>query len=128
MGLNVLVIDDNSTSIYILKRILFKTGYDIELFTAVEGEEALGFLQNEEQTYPDLIFVDINMPQMDGWEFIEGYVINSFDLNPTVIYMLSASDRENDIFKVKSIDCVAGYLVKYPTVDEMKELIDRHFK
>ena len=69
----ILLVDDDETSNF-LNELLIK-GMDIveEVSIASNGQEALNYLENESGSFPQLIFLDLNMPVMDGFEFLEAF-------------------------------------------------------
>lgn len=124
--LRVLVIDDdhinNFTVGAMLKRVPFVDEYEI----TNGGAKALAFLKEVNQTeqFPTTIFVDINMPEMDGYEFLKHY---EEDFMPnhksTKVHMLSSSISEVDISKSLSYESVSEYVTKPLTRMKLKELI-----
>lgn len=125
----ICVIDDDDIYKYAVKRAVKVNKLTNKIITFSNGEEALDFLEdnlNEKDNIPDIIFLDINMPIMDGFEFIEEYI----KLKPSVgkkitIYMVSSSIDEADIKKAKSISEVSDYLLKPIKPKELSELINR---
>jgi len=92
----------------------------IELISS--GIEALGKLENNE--VPDFIFIDINMPQMDGWQFLEAVAAKKLiDTNQTLIYMLSSSVDTRDVHRAKQLPLVAGFVSKPLSHDTIVKLI-----
>lgn len=82
----VLCINDNEITLWIQKQILKKSGASNEVVTASNGMEGLNYCkslinenQNNSETYPGLILLDLHMPVMDGWEFLHHY---SKDIHP----------------------------------------------
>jgi CheY-like chemotaxis protein len=89
------------------------------------GQEALEYLadlQSSGQDFPQLILVDINMPILNGWEFLTAYETLQAP-NPVHIYMLSSSVYENDIEKAKSFKTVQGFISKPLSIDRLTELL-----
>lgn len=106
----ILIIDDDLVDAMTIKRA-FK---DIDVTNRIDlvgnGEEALEFLRNEENERPALIFLDLNMPKMNGIEFLR--ILRQDDqLNMIPVIILTTSKDEHD--KVDSFKLgIAGYIVK----------------
>ena len=99
--LNLLVIDDDDINIFIIKKIVEKTGFDIEMVARNNGQQAIDYLKetiSQNKTLPRLVLIDINMPVMNGWEFIEAYETLGIE-QQVDMYILSSSVYENDIEK-----------------------------
>ena len=118
-----MIVDDDETDRYLLKRTLKKENIEGEIFEATNGKEALDFLTNIKENIekygddfpPILIFLDINMPIMGGFEFLEEYskfFETKKDYISSVFTMYTSSEREEDKQKVSSYDFVKGYIVK----------------
>jgi CheY-like chemotaxis protein len=123
--INLLVIDDDDINIFIIKKIVEKTGFDINMVSKSNGQQAIDYLQHtidNHQPLPNLILIDINMPVMNGWEFIEAY--QSLGITaPVDLYILSSSVYENDIEKTKSYTSVKGFISKPLSMERLTELI-----
>ena len=105
----VLLVDDNESDNFIHKKILEKSGIANYIEIAMNGQEALDFLtttgicghQDGVFCQPELIFLDINMPVMDGWEFLEEYQkLEQCQKGKIVFIMLTTSFNPAD--KVKA--------------------------
>lgn len=120
MQLNkVLIIDDSEADQFLASSTIKKFDPNIEIFTAYDGEEALELLdQMSEQ--PDAIFLDINMPVMDGHEFLKAY--SQKNTHAAVVIMLTSSDQTKDTESASAYDFVKKYLTKPLTVDHMQEI------
>lgn len=135
MKYSVLITDDSEEDRFLLKRFLKKTGLDISIAEAQHGEEAIDFLTRFDEKYahlhPDIsaplvVFLDVNMPIMNGWEFLEEFHARATDvqLRPTVCVMYSTSEMHEDIARSGQYDCVVTYVVKGDySVDQLKQTL-----
>jgi CheY-like chemotaxis protein len=92
-----------------------------------DGEEALSFLNKEalnKQNLPDVIFLDVNMPLMDGWEFMNVYKeVKKLLTKDIKIYMASSSIDDRDKAKAESIQDIDDFIVKPIEEEKLKELL-----
>ena len=134
MSYSILIIDDSEEDRYLLKRYLRKSGLDVTIAEAGNGEEALAFLTNYEEYKekfpgiepPLVVFLDINMPIMNGWEFLEEFYVKQeeIELKPTVVVMYSTSEQDEEKARIAKFDCVRSYVVKGSyTPEGLKETI-----
>ncbi|WP_025741586.1 response regulator [Aquimarina pacifica] len=108
MSLNFLLIDDDEIERLKFARVLQKNNYPHSIVEAKNGEEALEILAQKEQ--PDLIFLDLNMPKMNGLEFLRELKSNA-DLRYIPVIILSTSNNHQDLKEAYKIGA-AGYIVK----------------
>ena len=124
--INLLVIDDDDINIFIIKKIVEKTGYEAKMVAKTNGQLAIDYLKElieTQQVFPDLILIDINMPVLNGWEFLEAY--DKLGLEKEVdMYMLSSSVYENDIEKAKTYKTVKGFISKPLSIERLIELFE----
>lgn len=109
--IKVLAIDDDDTLLFIMKRFLNKTGRVSEIRTASNGQEGLKVLEDDSWV-PDLIFLDINMPVMNGWDFLE--IFNEMrpgNFNGSIV-MLSSSTMDVEVEDAKKNVRVHSYMSK----------------
>lgn len=103
----VYVIDDDKIYHFLLKSLLKQNGIDVESNFFVNGEDAIDHIKNNHSRdmLPDLILLDVNMPIMDGWQFLDEFTkfANELDKEP-IIYMISSSNNEVDINRAKEFD------------------------
>lgn len=123
--IKLLVIDDDDINIFIIKKIVEKTGYNVEMISKTNGQIAIDYLAgvvSSAEQLPQLILIDINMPVLNGWEFLEAYeklgIAQSVDM-----YMLSSSVYENDIEKAKTYSTVKGFISKPLSIERLTELL-----
>jgi CheY-like chemotaxis protein len=124
--IDLLVIDDDDINIFIIKKIVEKTGYDINMVSKTNGQLAIDHLNTileNNETFPQLILIDINMPVLNGWEFLEAY--DKLNIPEKVdMYMLSSSVYENDIEKAKTYKKVKGFISKPLSINRLIELFN----
>lgn len=120
-----LLIDDDPAANYIHKRSLEKLDLFEEIVSVESGEDALGYLLENEP--PNLIFLDINMPGINGWEFIEEYKKLPHEYQQTVmVLMLTTSTYPDDLEKAIDTNQVKEFMNKPLTIDLAREVITKH--
>lgn len=117
-----LIIDDSEMDIMLNKMILQNTNFAKKVLSADSASSALQLLQ-QEIDFPEVIFLDINMPGMDGFEFLEKFESLPNDLRKGCkIAIISSSEDLEDIEKAKEFTSVIKYLVKPLEMDELKKI------
>ncbi|MFB9055571.1 response regulator [Mariniflexile ostreae] len=124
----VLLIDDNSIDNYINQYIVEKANVAKTITIKSSPIEALEYLKNKEDQYPELIFLDIKMPEMDGFGFLEifGKFMEEKKIN-THIIMLTSSHNVADIEKSNNNPYVKKYLIKPLDTNKLGELLKEFF-
>ncbi len=107
----VLLIDDDPIQNLINSKMIKKVNPNIELSVAENGQEAADSCFTNDQNLPETIFLDINMPIMDGWEFLDFLSGSNLEARPN-IYMLSSSVSPEDVKKSESNPLVKGFITK----------------
>jgi CheY-like chemotaxis protein len=111
---NLLLVEDDEVDIQGLKRAFAKSRIGNPITVARDGIEALEFLRGEngrpKLPKPHLILLDLNMPRMNGLEFLEAIRADE-DLKSTVVFMITTSKAEEDKTRAYAQN-VAGYIVK----------------
>jgi len=125
----VCLIDDDNIYQYTARVILESTGLAKHIQSFYNGSDAISYFTDPEnfvsETLPDVIFLDINMPVMDGWEFLEEYGKFYGNLpKPITIYMVSSSVNSSDMQKSRSYKAVSDYLVKPVSRSKYQELME----
>src|SRR5690554_1925294 len=128
---NVLLIDDSESDNFYHLRKIKKMGISDNIHTCFSGQEALNYLKSElEGTHPQptLIFLDINMPGMNGWEFLEEYEkLELAQKGEVVLTMLSNSIDPRDQEKAGKYNSVKGYYSKPLSESALTSILDNHF-
>jgi CheY-like chemotaxis protein len=119
---NILVVEDDKSSAFLLQLLLREMELVEVISFAVNGEEALDYLHRIKDnggSYPEYIFLDINMPVMDGFEFLEKYRKAGFiGEPPTEIIVLSSSKHRKDMLRAQELG-IYHYLNKPISEEEV---------
>jgi len=111
---SILLIEDDELDVISVQRSLNKIGGDHRLFTAYNGIEALSILKGEgemdKNELPDIILLDINMPKMNGIEFLQELRKNK-KFDNIRIFVMTTSNEENDRVATEKLG-VSGYYIK----------------
>jgi CheY-like chemotaxis protein len=122
----VMLVDDNDTDNFISKRIIELTKFAKRTEIKNSGKSALQYLESEQNNdinLPDLIFLDINMPIVDGFVFL--YEFEKFPDNikkKCKVIILSSSDNKRDIDKIVNNNYVIKFITKPLTDEVLKEV------
>jgi len=132
----ILLVDDAEATNYFSNFIIEEADCAVHVKTKQTAKAALNYLADSGHLteplntlpFPDLIFLDINMPAMDGWEFLERYKLieNNFPTKPTII-MLSTSLNPDDKIKALNIPEVADFQNKPISVEMIHEILNKYF-
>jgi CheY-like chemotaxis protein len=112
----VCVVDDDAVYQFVIRSQIESYGLARKILVFSDGELAISFLketmENTEEL-PDIILLDLNMPIMDGWEFLDEYLMLRPKLGKKInIYVVTSSINQTDIDRAKSISEVTDYIVK----------------
>lgn len=122
-GLNeseeICIIDDSPAPMAITKKICEHILPNIPIKTFADVDSAIAYLKSVLTTTKRTIFLDLYMPEKDGWNFLESYTPTPFE----TIYILSSSDAEDDLTKGRQHAKVKDYLMKPLTLSQIKSLL-----
>lgn len=129
----VLIIDDDEITHIIGTRLVKIAAFAKKTITLENGKEAIDFFQNllqnqlsnnnNPEEIPDFIFLDINMPIMDGWEFLKEFTESYSKKFPGIrIAILSSSINPDDVKKSEESNLIVDYISKPLTVERLTEL------
>lgn len=117
----ILLVDNDDITNYYNRVILEDDNFAENIVEQYSSEEAIEYLKNEDNPIPDIIILDINMPIMNGWDFLDHIVANNIrGLDHFKIFMLTASMNPNDEDRMDKYDCVSGFLIKPLEIDKLK--------
>lgn len=112
----LVVIDDNPTDHYIMQRLLHNNFNCEQATYTYDGRLVLDYLKENKdtgRTMPDLIFLDLDMPQLTGWEFLDELEnLHMTEKNNVQVHIMSSSIRSADVFHSKKYTCVNSFMTK----------------
>ncbi len=127
-----MLVDDNINDNFFHAREIKKNNPEAIILTMNDGLAALECLKsikNNGDEHPDLIFLDINMPGMNGWDFLQEYNLLDKELqSKVIIIMLSTSKNLEDEARSKTWSFISDYIKKPLTRQKMEKIIETHFK
>jgi CheY-like chemotaxis protein len=112
----ICIIDDDKIYRFLLSWIINKNNLAENIISFSNGEEALQYLTDNKATnekIPDAVFLDVSMPIMDGWQFMEEYATIKTEIKKkVVVFMLSSSVNPIDIERANNISEISDYIFK----------------
>jgi len=126
-SVSVLLVDDDEINNFISIKLIKKALLNTEIMACLNGKYAIDQLveiqMNDPAKLPDYILLDINMPIMNGWEFLDEYTRLGLDpAGKSKIYIISSSVFSNDINKARSYPLVKDFISKPLNVEKIREL------
>lgn len=131
----VLLIDDDEPTNFLNKMIIEETGQVESVLVTQSAKDALDYLSGKGKVNdaanlpaPELIFLDINMPAMDGWEFLERYdLLSNAQKSSIIVVMLTTSFNPEDEERARNIKYISSFKNKPLTNEVIMEIIAEHF-
>lgn len=124
----ILCVDDDPITLMLCKKVIVKASFSETILTAKNGEQALEYFNSilgkeHENKLPQLIFLDLNMPVMDGWEFLDNFSLKKYSaVNSIKIVVLSSTIDPEDLEKCKKYPMVIDFLSKPITTNMLSYL------
>ena len=124
----IMCIDDDPITLMLFKKVVQKASFAKDIINALNGQEAISLINTinnnpNQEKKPEIIFLDLNMPVMGGWEFIDLFNTSNYqNLKNTKIVILTSTIDPEDIKKSKSYPNVIEFLPKPITVEMLNDL------
>lgn len=124
----LILVDDDEIIVYLTKRIIADTNLVELLQVFNNGQDAINYLKENAANpdmLPEILFLDLFMPVMDGWQFLEEYLaIKPKFSKPITIYIITSSVSKEDIIRAQKISEVTDYIIKPVKKQNFIELIN----
>jgi CheY-like chemotaxis protein len=122
---NLLSVDDDEVTRMIIRKMIEIVDPNLRIDFAENGQEALDWLHARQGTaLPDLILLDLNMPVMDGWVFLDHFSHLQPDLCPhTAAAILTSSNNPHDLDGIRACPFLAGCFLKPLTLEVMEQIL-----
>lgn len=125
----VYLVDDNPADNFIHQRVFERSGINADVVAYDNALRALEALRDPREPRPDLVLLDLNMPHMSGWEFLEPFVGVLEELQEDVLLIvLTTSDNPADRNRALAHPVVADFYIKPLTDEALTEIAGRHFQ
>lgn len=130
MDMNIMIVDDNKIDLFVGQKIIEKVSAGSNIRTFTSANAAIVFLKILEgkDVYPtmftpDIILLDINMPEMDGFQFLDEFnKLTRINKTKIKIYMLTSSTNSQDIKKAQNQNSCVGFLNKPLTTNNFEKI------
>jgi CheY-like chemotaxis protein len=123
----IFLIDDDPVFVYLTKKIICSVNGECEIMEFSDGELAIGRLKQicgDSSSLPDIIFVDLSMPVMDGWEFLDEYARLRPQLNKAIeLFIVSSSITPQEVERSKTYPMVSDFLIKPVAKGKIAEIL-----
>lgn len=124
---NIILVDDDEIMVYLTKRLVAKSDRVKLSQVFGNGRDVIDFLKencNKPDLLPEVIFLDLFMPVMDGWEFLDEYAqLKPMLTKEIIIYIITSSVSPNDFKKAKNNKYVSDYVVKPMNKEQFSHII-----
>jgi CheY-like chemotaxis protein len=125
----IAVVDDDETFQFITLKAIRSVTASNPVLQFLSGIDAIKFITenaHQPESLPDVLLLDINMPVLDGWMFMEEFSSIKDRLNkPIHIFMVSSSIDANDIARARQDKNISDYLMKPISIDKFRELLNK---
>jgi CheY-like chemotaxis protein len=125
----IAIVDDDIIFQFTLTRVINHNKQAERIITFSDGEKVIQYLTDNKkntENIPDIIFLDVNMPIMDGWQFMEEYATIKADIKKKVnIFMWSSSVNPIDIERASEISEISDYIIKPIKLEDVKRFFEK---
>jgi CheY-like chemotaxis protein len=125
----LIIVDDDDVFVFLTKKAIEKNNILEVIKIFGNGLDALNFMKENvgnPDLLPEIILLDLSMPVMDGWQFLEAYVkMNPKVEKEVIIYICSSSISPEDGIRAKNISAVSDYMIKPVSKEKLVEIIEQ---
>ena len=128
---NIFIIDDDEIFTFLTKKMIKSADLLVQIKTFADGEEAIDYMKliaGHQELLPDIILLDLNMPILDGWGFLEEFEMLEYKIEKEIsIYISSSSISPFDIERAKNNTLVTDFLIKPYGDAKIKAIVEYAF-
>ncbi|MGB0432105.1 MAG: response regulator [Bacteroidia bacterium] len=128
---NACIIDDDEIFRFIMKKHIKNQNLAENILCFENGQDAIEYMKTnrlENDSLPDVIFLDINMPVMDGWDFVDEYnELKKNIVKDATVFMISSSVDDRDISRAHDSDVITEYVAKPVDKERISDLMSKNF-
>lgn len=120
------IIDDDPIYVFGAKKVMKNAGFANNILVFQNGREAIDGLTHivlRQEKLPEIILLDINMPVMDGWEFLDEFK-KVYVRQKTTIYIVSSSIDQADLLRAQQYEGVNNYIIKPISVNVLQDILE----
>ena len=125
---SIFLIDDDPIFVYLTRRIIVSIDRQCKIDEFTDGDLAIRYLREiceKTELLPDIIFMDISMPVMDGWEFLDEYSLLRPKIKKDIaLFIVSSSISPQEVERSKTFHTVSDFLIKPLERGKIVEIID----
>ena len=126
---SILLVDDDDVCNFLNEKVIHHMDSKMKVQTALNGQSAIDFVMDQPEDARQLILLDLNMPVMDGFEFLDEFVKLPMQRRKNVvIVILTSSDYEKDRQRARGYNVVCGYVTKPLTPEKMVSIMETCFQ
>jgi len=119
----ILLVDDNEADNAFHEIMIRRAGFAGELLVLESGAEALSYLESADLDIPTYIFLDINMPMMDGFEVAERAAPLLREKRTVIMVMVTSSSDPHDLARAGGLAVIRGFITKPLSVESIRDLL-----
>ena len=126
---NLTIVDDDDVFVFLTKKAIEQTCLVEKIRIFGNGRDAIIYLQEncgQPDLLPEMILLDLNMPIMDGWQFLEKYLLLEPKIGKKIIiYIITSSISPHDMERAKGISAVTDYVIKPVSKEKFIDLMKK---
>ncbi len=130
MALSLMIVDNDQVNSFVLKNIIKRNYAEAGIVICPDGEQALKHLEEldaQGDAFPDVLLLDLYMPILNGFEFLERYT-HLYSHKPTVIFAMSNSLSKDDQQKANEFNVVKGFITKPLIYNNLQFIIETYIE
>jgi CheY-like chemotaxis protein len=129
-GKTIYIIDDDKLFVFLTKKVIQETNLVSNIKEFGDGQVAIEHFRHiagNAELLPDIIFLDLSMPIMDGWEFLNEYMALQPNISKQIkLYIFTSSISPHDVERANSIEAVTDFVIKPLSKDKFVQMINAH--